>query len=143
MSVATRSLKDFRAATTPETPERVVCDLPVSARAATKAVDIWLIWNVGTAVMSRAPRLQIVGDKHLWEVPLYVALPRHDAVGPFHWIRVDAITGDLLIAENEVDAIRAKSTPIIYEISPGTREWMEKINRLRAEREAKRKQEAG
>ncbi len=138
MSVATvRPVLDFRGRARPECPERVVFELPVSAEEATRAVAKWLIWHVGTAVIARAPRLQIIGEDRGWVVPLHVSLPDCEPVGPFHWIQVDAVTGELLIPADEVEAIRSKSTPILHEIDSSLREWWQEVEQRRAHLDAK------
>lgn len=79
-------------------------DIVISAEAAKRQVNKWLMEEVSTQLGADTPTL-IVGRRTVWRVPAHISFPhagRFDNVG---FVEVDAATGELLELDNAKKAI--------------------------------------
>lgn len=67
----------------------------VSAQAAQRAVNRWLLMNISTQMGAEEPSL-VVNQQTVWRVPVRFTTPHVGKVGTVGYIDVDVLTGELL-----------------------------------------------
>lgn len=75
---------------------QVVASLPVTAKAAQRKVNSYLLDQLGTGLGSDSPLLWITDNAIVWHVPVYLSLPGIGDLGQVGYLDVDAKTGILL-----------------------------------------------
>lgn len=119
----------------PEAPHislQVTCDFTVSPTQAREEVIALLVRHAGLTIYAGEPtRFRIAGGLVFWLVPLFVALPHHDPVGPIEWVPVDAHTGKPDFDADDLAALRERTTPIIFSLDPKLKEDWEETRRRR------------
>ena len=74
----------------PVTPE-----LPITAFRARQLVNLLMVMEVSSQMLSQAPEL-VLGERPCWSVPVWFTLPNVGLVGQAGIVLVDAHTGEVL-----------------------------------------------
>ena len=70
-------------------------DLPITAFRARQLVNVLMVMEVSSQMLSQAPEL-VLGERPCWSVPVWFTLPNVGLVGQAGIVLVDAHTGEVL-----------------------------------------------
>ncbi len=101
---------------------------------AQKLVNVKLVWHVGNMLWAGPPRVVVEGEQVFYDLPIFVRTPNHDPVPIDYTVRVDAVKGDILFSQEDISALRAKSSPILRQLYPEAQSYFEEVERIRTER---------
>lgn len=80
--------------------------LRLTADEARRAVNCSVVVELGTGLLARAPELLIRDEQLCWRVPIFLSLPSLGDLGQVGAVEVDALSGDLLLTADLLEAIR-------------------------------------
>jgi hypothetical protein len=83
----------------------VVATLNVTAEEARRRVNRQVVTELGTGLIARGPELAFVGEQIVWRVPIVLSLPGLGDLGQVGTVKVNARTGDLLLASDAQERI--------------------------------------
>ena len=70
----------------------------MSAHAARRRANVWLLENAGNLLRAESPEL-VLGDQLVWRVDVALTSPTRGWVGHVGRLEIDAVTGDVLADE--------------------------------------------
>ena len=86
----------------------------LSAEAARREVNVWLLANIGNLLRAENPEL-VVGERLLWRIDIALTSPKQGRVGVIGRIELDAITGEVLADETLVEKLSFNSDALFVE----------------------------
>ena len=84
---------------------RVSASLNITATAARRKVNVFLLDEAGTGLGGDAPTLVIHNDRLCWRVPVILAMAPCGPLGQVGQIDVDAQSGEILVDDESIQAI--------------------------------------
>ena len=97
----------------------VTSHVNVTAQSAQRKVSKLLLDYVGNLLYGERPGL-VVGERLLWRVPVWLALPETGPVGKAGAIEVDAQTGEILYTQQLLDDIAERANVLATRASSAT-----------------------
>jgi hypothetical protein len=82
----------------------------ISAEAARKQANVWLLENVGNLLRAESPEL-ILTDKPTWHVTIWLTSPTSGSVGCIGNLKVDAVSGKVLGSKQVIAELNANLFP--------------------------------
>jgi hypothetical protein len=67
----------------------------ISAEAARRQANYWLLENIGNLLRAEPPEL-VLGDRLVWRADIVLTSPRRGRVGSVGRLEIDATTGEIL-----------------------------------------------
>ena len=86
----------------------------LSAEAARREANYWLLENVGNLLRADNPEL-VVGERLLWRIDIALTSPKQGRVGVIGRIELDAITGEVLADETLIEKLGFNSGALFVE----------------------------
>lgn len=76
----------------------------LSAEAARRQANFWLLEHVGNLLRAEPPEL-VLGDRLVWRADIVLTSPRRGRVGTVGRLEIDAITGEILANDKLAEEI--------------------------------------
>ena len=86
----------------------------LSAEAARREVNVWLLANIGNLLRAENPEL-VVGERLLWRIDIVLTSPKQEPVGVIGRIGLDAITGEVLADKTLIEKLSLNSGALFVE----------------------------
>jgi hypothetical protein len=84
----------------------------ISAEAARREVNFWLLENIGNLLRAENPEL-VVGDRLVWRLDIVLTSPTRGRVGPVGRVEIEATTGEVLADETLVKELSPRAHAFI------------------------------
>jgi hypothetical protein len=85
----------------------------ITLREARVKVNVLMISNVSTGLLSGTPELVESSIRSIWRVPVILALPGHGHMGQVGMVDIDAKTGEILTDQTLFDTIHKNANDLV------------------------------
>lgn len=92
--------------------------LAVDERAARRKANGWLVTWVGNMVMAEHAQLHYTSGRPVWRLEAFVTSLARSPRGPIGYVDVDAMTGEVLNSEKDIEAMQRAGEALESSLSP-------------------------
>ncbi|MEJ5309983.1 MAG: PepSY domain-containing protein [Anaerolineae bacterium] len=92
--------------------------LAVDERAARRKANGWLVTWVGNMLMAEHAQLRYTNGRPVWRFEVFVTSLSRSPRGPIGYVDVDALTGEVLNSEKDIEAMQRAGEALESSLSP-------------------------